>query len=158
MTTNRLSLTISETKKDAINQKTTDLAGETRDINVVISKDELKSLSQIADGRLPFVEKSAQYAVSNPEHLPAIVDADEFQTDFKAFKDLQEIARPIRQLLDGIEKAIAVSGSESYDAARNYYKMAQLNASLGVPGAQLIVDDLRQLFDNKSKPETQPNP
>ena len=66
------------------------------------------------------------------------------------------MVRPLRQVLDNLENAMAVSGSEAFHAARDYYKMVQLNARLGVPGAQAIYDDLRPLFEQKPKPA--PNP
>lgn len=155
---NRLTLDITDTQKSGIASKTTELADLTKDFETEISKDELKSLSQIADGRLPFVEKSADYAVSDSEHLPAIVDVAEFQKDLKTYKDLRELVRPLRQILGNLETSMAVAGSEAWSAARAYYKMVQLNAKMGVPGAQAVYDDLKILFESKTaEPEEQPN-
>lgn len=155
---NRLTLGITDAQKSGITDKTTELADLTKDFETEISKDELKSLSQIADGRLPFVEKSADYAVSDPEHLPAIVDVAEFQKDLKTYKDLRELVRPLRQILGNLETSMSVAGSEAWSAARAYYKMVQLNAKMGVPGAQAVYDDLRVLFESKTaEPEEEPN-
>ena len=153
MSVNRLSLDISEAQKTDFSKASADLANATENLTVVIEKEELRALPKIGDGRIPFVQKAADYCVSNPEHLPAVTNVPEFQKDLKAFLALREMVRPLRQILGNLENALAVSGSEAYEAARDYYKMVQFNAKLGVPGAQAIYDDLRQLFDIKNKSE-----
>ena len=125
-------------------------------VSAVLEHIEIKSLSKLGDIRIPFVEKVAQYAVSNPEFLPPFADVPEFTTDFKAFTDLREMVRPLRQIIDNLENSMTVSGSEAWDFARNYYKTVQFQARMGVPGAQTILDDLRILFDQK--PGTPPVP
>ncbi len=156
MSVNRLSLTITEAQKQAVADASTDLANATKGFNVIIDKEEVKSLPKVADGRIPFVQKCADYSVSNPEHLPATADVAEFQKDLATFLAMREMVRPVRQTLENLENTMAVSGSEAYQSARDYYKMVQLNAKLGVPGAQAIYDDLRQLFDLKPKPDPTP--
>lgn len=155
---NRTSFDISDTQKKEVTNKGSEINTLIEPYATDISKDDLKSLSQIADGRLPFVEKCADYAVSAPDHVPAIVDVAEFQKDLKAYKDLREMARPYRQILNVLETSMAVAGSEAWAAARAYYKMVQLNAKMGVPGAQAVYDDLRVLFESKNgEPDEEPN-
>ena len=158
MSANRLSLNITDAQKAAVATDTGKLAASTEGFNVVISKEELKSLPKIADGRMPFVQKAADYSVSNPEHVPAVLDVPEFQKDVKAFAALREMARPLRQILEKIENSMNVAGSEAFYAARDYYKMVQLNAKLGVPGAQAIYDDLRRLFESSASKADKPKP
>lgn len=152
MSVNRISLDITDAKKAEVSNDTAKLAASTQDFNVVASKEEVKSLPKIADGRIPFVQKSADYAVSNPEHVPTVLDVPEFQRDLKAYLAFRAMTRPLRQILEKLETSMAVAGSEAWYAALNYYKMVQLNAKMGVPGAQAIYDDLRSLFEAKSKP------
>lgn len=153
MSVNRLSLDITDAQKEDVSKASTELTNATKGLNIVIDKEEVKSLPKVADGRIPFVQKAADYCVSNPEHLPAVADVFEFQKDLKTFLAIREMVRPLRQVLENLENSMAVSGSEAFHAARDYYKMVQLNAKLGVPGAQAIYDDLRQLFEAKPKPE-----
>lgn len=153
MTTNRISITITDAQKSAINTKTGELATVTNGFQTVIDKNTLKSLSKIADGRIPFVEKVLQYAVTNPEFLPPYADVDEFKIDFKTFLDMRELIRPMRVVIDNMETTMQVSGSEAWDFARAYYKTVQFQAKMGVPGAQTIYDDLRPLFEAKTNPD-----
>ena len=153
MSQNRLSISITDAQKNDFKKASAELATATKNFNVVIGKEELKSLSKLGDIRIPFVEKIAQYAVSNPEFLQPNADIPEFTKDFKAFTDLREMLRPLRQVLDNLENSRMVSGSEAYNFALDYYKTVQFNAKMGVPGAQAILDDLRPLFEAKPKPE-----
>ena len=157
MSVNRISLDVTDAKKAEVAGKTSALAASTKELEVIVTKEELDGSPKIADGRIPFVQKNADYSVSNPEHRPMVLDNDEFQKDVKTFLALREMARPLRQILEGIETAMAVAGSEAYFAARDYYKQVQLNAKMGVPGAQAIYDDLRQLFEQSGKTKS-PNP
>jgi hypothetical protein len=157
MSVNRLSLDITDAQKTQVANDTNKLAASTEGFNVVISKEELKSLPRIADGRIPFVQKCADYCVSNPALKPAVLDDAEFQKDLKAYLALREMARPLRQILERLETAMAVAGSEAFYSARDYYKMVQLSARMGVPGAQAVYDDLRQLFEQPAR-TTEPKP
>ncbi len=158
MSVNRLSLEITDAQKTAVSGVTGELADKTEPFNVAISKEEMKSLPKIADGRLPFVEKCAEFCVSNPEFLPPFADVPEFQKDVKAYKDTREMARPIRIILENLENAMMVAGSEAWYAALNYYRSVQYHAKMGVPGAQTILDELRPLFEQRTRTEDQPNP
>lgn len=151
MSVNRISLDITDAKKAEVSSNASRLAASTKELEVVVTKGELEGSPKIADGRIPFVQKSADYSVSDPEHRPMVLDNDEFQKDVKTFLALREMARPLRQILEGIETSMAVAGSEAYFAARDYYKQVQLNAKMGVPGAQAIYEDLRQLFEQSGR-------
>jgi hypothetical protein len=153
MPVNRISITITDAQKTSVKDAVTEVANLTQNWHVPISKEELKPLPKIADGSIPFVEKVAQYAVSNPEFLPPFGDVPEFKKDFKGFMDLREIVRPLRQVVDNLENSMMVCGSEAWEFARAYYKSVQYHAKMGVPGAQAIYDDLRQRFEkSQSKP------
>lgn len=153
MITNRVSITITDAQKADVNKKTGDLAIATNDFRVNIDRDTLKSLSTIADGRIPFVEKVAYYAVARPEFLQPFADVAEFQLDFKAYKDLRDVVRPIRIIVNDMTNAMRVSGSEAWYFALNYYRSLQFHAKMGTPGAQTILDELRALFEAKSEPD-----
>lgn len=155
MIDNKISFDITAAQKTAINDAKNALATATNALETPIDKEELKSLPKISDGRLPFVEKVAQYAVSNPEFLAPFADVPEFNKDFQTFKDLREMVRPLQQIIDNLENSMMVSGSEAYHFARNFYQSVQFNAKMGVPGAQTIYDDLRPLFEAKA---TDPKP
>ena len=158
MSTNRISLDISDTQKTAVETAANALKTATEPFKIVIEKEEVKSLAKIADRRIPFVEKAVEYSVSNPEFLPPHADVPEFEQDLQTFKDIREMIRPLRQILDNLENTMFVSGSEAWEAARSYYKTVQFHARMGTPGAQTIYDDLRQLFEAQTNAAEPPTP
>jgi hypothetical protein len=155
MINNKISLDITSAQKTAVEDAKDALALAVKGFEIQVEKEEVKALPKISDGRIPFVEKVSQYAVTDPQFLPPFADVPEFTKDFQTFKDIREMVRPLRQILDNMENSMYVSGSESYLFALNYYKTVQFNAKMGVPGAQTILDDLRPLFEGK-EPEPIP--
>lgn len=156
---NRITLDVDDAEKTEFTDKSAELANIAKPWAIQIEKEELKAMPKIADGRLPFVEKTADFSVSNPEFLPPFANVAEFQKDLKAYKDMKELARPLRQILDNLENSMMVAGSEAWYAALSYYRSVQYHAKMGVPGAQTILDELRPLFEARSKPENEdPNP
>lgn len=150
MINNKISLDITSAQKTAVNDATEALATATKPFAIQVDKEEVKALAKLGDGRIPFVEKVSQYAVTDPQFLPPFADVPEFNLDFKTFKDAREMIRPIRQIVDNVENVKMVSGSEAYQFSLNYYKNVQHQAKMGVPGAQTIYDDLRPLFEAKN--------
>jgi len=155
MINNKISLDITSAQKTAVDDATANLADAVKPFEIQVDKEEVKSLQKISDGRIPFVEKVSQYAVTDPQFLPPFADVPEFTIDFKTFRDVSEIIRPIQQIIDNLKNVKMVSGSESYYFALTYYQTVQFQAKMGVPGAQTIYEDLRRLFENKTtEPET----
>ena len=156
MTENRISLSVSDDKKARIAALVAQLVAEVKDLYTQMSKEEIKSLAKMGDGRIPFVEKVAVHAAANSQFVPPFGDVPEFQIDLQAFKDGREIVSPLRQIVNNLENTTMISGSEAWDFARNFYKSIQYHAKMGVPDAQTIYDDLRPLFENRTVAATSP--
>lgn len=150
MINNKISLDITSAQKTAVNEAKDALANATKDFAIQVDKEEVKALSKLGDGRIPFVEKVSQYAVTDPQFLPPFADVPEFNMDFKTFKDVTEIVRPLQQIIDNLQNSRMVSGSEAFHFARNYYLSVQYHAKMGVPGAQTIYEELKRLYEIKS--------
>lgn len=156
MINNKISLDITSAQKTAVNNARIALADAVQPFEIQVDKEEVKALAKLGDGRIPFVEKVSQYAVTDPQFLPPFADVPEFNLDFKTFNDVGEMVRPLQQIVDNLQNTKMVSGSEAYHFARNYYLSVQYHAKLGVPGAQTIYNDLRPLFEAKNTtPETE---
>jgi hypothetical protein len=74
-------------------------------------------LAKVSDYAIPFIEKVAQYVVSNPEFIPLFGDAGEFSKDFTLFRDTREFLRLLSQLVSNLEDTSVLSGSEADDFA-----------------------------------------
>jgi hypothetical protein len=160
MKENRISLSLSDADKTAINEAIQKLNTLLAPKLITLSKEDKKRLAKISDDAIPFVEKVAQYAASNPEFVPNFLDAGEFEKDFSAFKDLRGFGRLLTQISQNMDDTSTLAGSEADEFARMFYASVAQAAKLGAPGAQAIYDDLRPRFEaQRSKPKnTPPNP
>jgi hypothetical protein len=157
MKENRISVSFSDADKTAINAAIQTLNTLLAPRLITLSKDDRKRLYKINDDAIPFVEKVAQYTVSNSEFVPNFMDADEFIKDFSTFTDLRAFGRILIQISQSMDDTSTLAGSEADRFARAYYTAVAQAAKLGVPGAQAIYDDLRPRFEaQRLKPPKNP--
>jgi len=150
---NKISLSISNPDKTAINTAITALAALFEPMLVALDPDDRRTLAKMNDRSIPFVEKVVQYVDSNPEFVPPYVDTVEFKKDFQTFMELREFLRPLLQMIANLEGTTMLSGSDAYEVARVYYQSVQLAAKMKVPNAQAIYDDLKSRFESNAKPK-----
>jgi len=144
---NLVSIQIPAEDQDAIRAALTVLDEKLQPFLIALTKDEKKGLPKMRDKSLPFVEKAIEYAEGNPSLVPGFLDVNEMKTDFQAVTLLTEFFRLVEKLYQTLDDTILLSGSEAYKAALNFYKTVQQAAKSGIPGAQVIYDDLKQRFE-----------
>lgn len=153
MNENRISLSFTDEEKAKINKAVQDLNGVFATKLIALSNEDKKRLYKVSDDAIPFIEKVAQYAVSNPEFVPVYLDAGEFTKDFTAFTELRGFGRLLLPIASNMEDTAMLAGSEADEFARMYYAAVAQAAKLGVPGAQAIYEDLRTRFEaQRAKP------
>ena len=117
-----------------------------------LSKSVKKSTSMLNDKRIPFATKALDYATRVPELSPNADLLVEAHKDNELFNKLQSVDRELQRISEMVADTRMLAGAELYDFARVVYKMAKISVSLGRPGSQTIVDDLRQLYASQGKP------
>jgi hypothetical protein len=147
MSENRISISLSQTDVDAINQAIAVLAEKFQPILIALEADDKRSLAKLGEKSVSFVEKSVQYAESNREFLPQFVDAVEMKKDFQAFNVLNGFLRPLQQIVKNLDDSATLCGSESILASLTYYNSVKQAVKMGVPNASAIYDDLSQRFE-----------
>ena len=158
MNENRISLKFTDAEISQIRAAIETLVGLLAPKLIALSDDEKRRLSKISDDSIPFNEKVAQYVVSNPEFLPMFRTADEFLTDFSAFRELRGFTRLLEQIYGNIQDTSMLAGSEADGFARAYYGAVGQAAKLGIPNAQAIYDDLSERYDVLRKPRPRQAP
>jgi hypothetical protein len=113
-------------------------------------QERLESL-KMGDKTLAFVQKSLEYATSNPSIVPAFLDVDEANKDYALARALYTIYQQLITLIHAIEDSMMVSGGESYDGALIFYNALKGAIRSNVPGSQAIEADLKERFPRKSK-------
>lgn len=158
MNENRISLSFTDEEKRQINAAVQTLSTVFASKLIALSNADKKRLFKVSDDAIPFLEKVAHYAVSNPEFVPMFMDAGEFTKDFTAFNDLRGFVRLLSPISQNMEDTAMLAGSEADEFARMYYGATVQAAKMNVPGAQAIYEDLRQRFEAQrlKRPKTPP--
>lgn len=144
---NRVHLEIAEADQTAIQDALSVLMNKLNPHLKTLNAKERRTLPKMGDGTEPFVEKTIDYAKSNPQFLPPYVQVDDIEVDFTAVQVLNNYIRPLRQVLDALEDTTMLAGSEAYVAALSYYNSVKLGQRMNMPGAESIYEDLRTRFE-----------
>jgi len=121
---------------------------------VALTPEEKKEIVKMSDKTLPFVEKIAEYIVTNPEFIPPFLIVEEFNNDYTAFKDLSEILHEVTQIGTNLNDTIAVTGSETYKAGLTYYNSVKQAVKSDVANAKALFEDLRKRFEAQGPRKT----
>jgi len=113
---------------------------------VVLSDSERKTLPKMADGTLPFAEKTASYAVTHPQFKPDYVNAEDLAVDINGFKTSNRMLATANELVRLLEDISILSGSEAYSSSLSYYRNVKSQARDNRPGAKTVFEDLQQRF------------
>jgi hypothetical protein len=106
---------------------------------------------KLGDKSQAFVEKSLEYASTNPTLVPTYLDLPEGKKDLKLFQDLSTILKQVSTLQRAVEDTMMVAGSEAYDAALVFYASVKGASRVNVPGSEAIFEDLQKRYIAKSK-------
>lgn len=123
---------------------------------VTLTPEQRRAISKMGDGSLSFTEKAADYAKSNPEFLPPFIKLEEFESDLKASRMLNNLLQSLSQLTSQIDDSMMMAGSEAFTAARAYYATAKTASKANAAGAKVIVSDLSVRFAGQGKSQEQP--
>lgn len=146
---NLIDVNVDPSTKDSILQ-TIQSAKSTMPFLIKLSDADRKSLQPIDDGRKPFVEKSIDFAMRNPNLDPGSGMLQAAPNDLSLYSFLSVVENELRQLLEMVRDTKQTAGSEAYDVARFIYMKAKMNVKMNIPGSQAIVDELGKLYKQTS--------
>ncbi|MDX2303983.1 MAG: hypothetical protein NW226_14345 [Microscillaceae bacterium] len=119
---------------------------------IALTPEERKKKLKMGDKTIPFVEKVSEYVKSNPEFVPAFMNVQQLEIDFKAVSELTLVLRPSEQVTNGLKDTILQSGGEAYSQALMYYNSVKQAAKNNILSAKTIFEDLKKRFEKiKSK-------
>lgn len=147
-TDNRISATLSADDKAAI-MAALDIIRTKLPFLVNLTPDERQSLPRMADKTLAFDQKCGTYMTARPELVPSYVNVPELGKDRDLANDLNDIARVIGQLAEGVSDTTMLALSEAYMADLSFYQSVRQAAQRGVVGADTIYNDLSTRFPGR---------
>lgn len=115
------------------------------------------ALAKLGDKSVGFDEKCRTYMASKPEFLPGFVSAAEVDKDRVLRTQVQRVLADVRALADQLDDTLMVLGNELWLADLAYYQNVRAAARRGIPGAEIIYEDLRARFPGAPR-QTQTEP
>ena len=111
-----------------------------------LTPQERQTLPKMGEKTLAFVEKSHEFAQSNPMLVPNYMNMGEFEVDYADACGLYSAVNKTRQLLDNLADTQMAAGSEAFQCSLMFYHSAKAGAENNVPGAKAVYEELRKRF------------
>lgn len=146
-----------ETIAEAI-ERLNQAVGVLKPFLIALTPTERHDLPKMSDGTLPFVQKCLDYCQSNPEFAPSYLDFSGLRADMKVYNQLMPVFRLVEQLENKLNDTTMEVGAESYISALSYYNSVKMAASMNVPGAKAIYEDLKKRFAKEKAATPAPTP
>lgn len=147
---NKINFTIPETVITEVTQKLSEVVTALKPYLIALTPDERMAVPKMSDKTQPFVDKTLDYAQTDPQFAPPYMDVDELKNDMLVHGQLVPLARTVRQLDNGLDDTVMEAGGESYINALSYYNSVKQAAKMDIPGAKAIYEDLKKRFERKS--------
>ena len=119
--------------------------------SVILTAEDRASLLKVGDKSFNFIAKVFEYTKTNPEFVPSYLNLADFDIDMKDADGHPEIVALINQLFNYFDDTKLAARSEAYSASLYYYGNVQQAASVNLPGAKAIYDDLKLYFPRTGK-------
>lgn len=148
MTSNRVSVTLSASDKEAV-MTAIETIKTTLPFLISLTPDERKALPKTGDRARGFILNALEVAQHNSDFLPRSFDIAEMQKDVKLMEDLYPILMNLNQLQSILNDTYTTANCEAYTAALRVYDYAKANAAL--PGMKPVVEQLKQQFARRTK-------
>ncbi len=123
---------------------------------ITLTVDQRKSLVKMGDGRLPFVNKTLKYVISDPDFAPRYLVIRELQKDIELINTLLPVMNSIKKINTALDDTIMAAGSEAYVASLSYYNGIKQAVKDNIQSAKTIFADLKQLFEKSSNGGEEP--
>ncbi|GGE97243.1 hypothetical protein [Hymenobacter cavernae] len=123
---------------------------------VSLTPEERKTMLRMADKTVAFVQKTNDYATSNPAFVPPFVDLAELKQDVAALTALTPLHQQLEQLALDVDSTMMTAGSEAYGNSLTIYNNIKFLAQNKQPGAQTAFEDLKQRFAGQGKVKADP--
>jgi hypothetical protein len=120
---------------------------------VTLTDEERKTIAKVSDKTVAFVTKVNDYSTTNPQFVPAFMNAGDLAIDVENYQKLNPVLRMVQQIADQVSDTAMVAGSEAYIASLMYYGSVKSADKNKVADARAIYEDLSKRFPGRPKKE-----
>src|SRR5690606_9311291 len=91
---------------------------------IALTAKQRSSRVKMGEASIPFVLKVLEYAVSNPEFLPAFAKVSEMEEDWKAHAELNPLFNILNQITSNLSDTLLQLGTDLMKPSNAYYASA----------------------------------
>jgi len=110
------------------------------------SPKEYQSIPRINVSNKSFTQDALGILANIATLYPSFINAGNLANDLSLYGQLDELATISRQLTEKIEDTQMLAGSEAYVTALSVYRLTEAAAVAGMPGADVLYQQLRERF------------
>ena len=141
MSTNELSVEITQEKDDAVNQLLDNLFAELDFLRDLSAKGRQR-LVKMGRSNVDFVNRGYRHAEGSPQFLLSNITLEEFKKDIDLGAWLRKLEKRLDMLSDRVKDTAMLAESEAFKTARVYYGTVKIAAKAGSEEAEPIARDL----------------
>ncbi len=124
---------------------------------VDLSVEERIRLAKMSRKNVDFVDRGLLHAKNHPQYVSPFIDADDLAKAVALRDYLYRVNSQLRTLYDNLKDTIMLVESETYAAARVFYKSVKAAAREGGADAERIARDLAYHYKKKPADEKESN-
>lgn len=156
---NRISIAIAAADKTAYLTKAAELRAIVMGFAQNLSATDRQVIPTIGTERGAMVATFNMHMAARPEFVPSFVNMTEKDKDVAGFSDVVEMLAPLKELVDLLADTAHVLGADLLVAYLAFYGNVQLAAKNKVPGADVVLADLKRFFTSGGQnPQNPPMP
>lgn len=143
---NRISIAIAAADKTAFITKAQELRTAALAFAETLTAADRQTIPTIGTERSAMVAKFDMHMAAHPEFVPSFVSMAEKNKDSAAFGTAFEMLIPVKEVVDLLVDTLHLLGADLLVAYLAFYGNVQLAAKNKVPGADVILADLKPFF------------
>jgi hypothetical protein len=148
---NKVSVEIPAADLQAIKDAIAVLNAKLSPVLIALTNEQRRDRAKMGEASKPFVEKVLEYAVSNPQFVPAFAKVPEMQSDWKAYQELNPVFNSLNQICSNLNDTLLELGVDLLKVSNAYYNQVKQGVKMDVPNAKPIEADLRVRYQRKPK-------
>ena len=122
-----------------------------------LSNDDRRTYGSVAEQNKLKINKARTYMGQFPELIPSFIDRDEFERDFQARSDAEELIMLVEEALRKLTDMKIMLDYDNYQDVLAFYRSVRYSANEKVSNAVTVYNDLKQFFPRtgSAKPDTE---
>ncbi len=121
----------------------------------VLSNNDRQTYGSVAEQNKLKINKARTYMQQFPELVPSFIDRDEFERDFQARTDTEELIVLAEDVLHKLYDMKILLDYDNYQDMLAFYRSVRYSASEQISNAVTVYNDMKQFFPRTAPTKTE---